>query len=90
MVRTCKGLLRKMKIEDPDLCWEIALPQVQGALNFTTARATGLLPAEVFLGVQPTPPNGAILSNAPPLLRDASDQDIANYTHQVGDAIAAA
>lgn len=56
MIRTVKGLIRKMYVEDPTLDWVDVLPQVQGTLNFSIARATGLSAAEVFLGFPPDVP----------------------------------
>jgi transposase InsO family protein len=51
MIRTVKLLIRKMGVEDPQLDWELALPQIQGALNFSVSRVTGRSPGEVFLGL---------------------------------------
>ena len=59
MIRTVKALLRRLTVGDPALEWEAVVHQVQGAINFSVARATGLSPAEVFLGTQPALPASA-------------------------------
>lgn len=73
MIKTTKGLIRKMAVEEPDLDWREALPQVQGAINFTVARATGYSAAEVFLGYPPFPPLALADQPLGPLTRESTE-----------------
>jgi hypothetical protein len=87
MVRSTKGLVRKMRVEDPEFDWEEGLPQIQGAINFTVSRSTGLSPAEIFLGTPPAAVLPDEVELAPPLLRDASPEEVQGFLGRVRQRI---
>jgi transposase InsO family protein len=83
MIRTVKSLIRRIMVGDPELEWEQVIPQIQGALNFSVSRITGLSPAEVFLGSQPSLPAGATPANSLPLTSEATDAEVRDYAEAV-------
>ena len=50
MVRTVKESIRKLLREYQGADWTLLIPYLQNAINSCVAKATGLTPAEVFLG----------------------------------------
>ena len=50
MVRTVKEAIRKVLHQYQGAEWTLLIPYLQNAINSCVAKATGLAPAEVFLG----------------------------------------
>ena len=83
MVRTVKGMLRRVLLHSANANWEKVLPAVMRAINATVARSTGVSPHELFYGEQPrdAASGWAMELDLPEELGDASAKELEAYLH---------